>query len=105
MRRPWKYRLENEGVKLREIIDCGGNDVKSCVSTLKQVKLCCAELLNQLEIVDKNNYMRQIENLIDEMDLLGSLDGYDACLAEDEVNYILGEFYDICDDCRCWIPL
>ncbi len=90
----WKYTL-NSGSSLREAID--SEDVEQVVKCLL---LCYEELLNQLNEWDKEDYE------IDIQDSIGVLKGYELCPDdEDDVNYYLEEFYDLCDELRAWIEV
>lgn len=93
----WNYNLKEEGNKLRKLI----NEEKEA-EIIKQIEICCKSLLEQLSFRDKEYFKYRIEELIN--------------LLAEEVNTIrndieewglingkLTEFYDICDECKCWV--
>lgn len=92
----WKYTI-NSGSALREAID--NEDTEQVVKCLL---LCYKELLDKLDEWDKEDYE------IDIHDSIGVLKAYELCHDdddEDNVNYYLEEFYDICDDVRAFVAL
>lgn len=102
----WKYNLDEEGKKLRSFINSDEDDsVESCVETLKQLSVCAKSLLNKLIGIDKNIWSRELEDLIEEIEMAGDLEDCDLYEALDAANYNLNTFYDICGDCMCWIGL
>lgn len=90
----WKYTIHS-GKALREAIDEGNSDLVA--SRLLQ---CYRELLNKLSDEDKKWKGYDIEDTI-EILAFYVLDPDD----EDDVNYYLEEFYDICDDVRAFVAL
>lgn len=90
----WKYTLKS-GLALREAID--NDDAEQVVKCLL---VCYNELLNQLDEWDEVDYEMDIH------DSIGVLMGYELCPDdEDDVNYYLEEFYDLCDELRAWIGI
>ena len=90
----WKYTIEN-GKALREAIDDG--DIERTVRCLYR---CFKELYDKMSEEDKDYYQFDIE---DTMEILKLYDEeYDD---EDNLNYYLAEFYDICDAVRAWISI
>lgn len=90
----WNYTIRS-GKALREAIKEG--DVTLVVSRLLQ---CYRELLNKLSDEDRDWKGFDIEDII-EILVLYVIDPDD----EDNVDYYLDEFYDICDDVRAWIAI
>lgn len=88
----WKYTIKT-GVALRESID--NEDMEQVVKCLL---LCYKELLDKLVGEDRKGFMWDIEEIIEILTLY-ALDPDD----EDNVNYYLEEFYDLCDELGAWI--
>jgi hypothetical protein len=90
----WRYTIES-GKALREAID--DDDIERTVRCLYR---CFKELYDKMSDEDKDYYQFDIE---DTMEILKLYDEeYDD---EDNVNYYLEEFYNICDDVRAWVPM
>lgn len=90
----WQYRIKS-GSKLREAID--NEDEEQVVKCLL---LCYLELHSKLSDEDKEWKGYDIEDAIEILSFY-VIDPDD----EDNVDYYLEEFYDICDDLRAWIEL
>lgn len=90
----WNYTLR-WGKQLREAI-CAEDEefVVRCLIA------CYRELLNKLSDEDREWKQFDIEEIIEILTLY-ALDPDD----EDNVDYYLEEFYDICDDVRAWIAI
>lgn len=88
----WNYTITS-GTALREAIN--SEDTEQVVTYLVQ---CYQELLNKLSEEDKEWKQWDIEDTIEF--LSGSED-----LDEDDINYYLEEFYDLCDDLRAFVAL
>lgn len=86
----WNYTLEN-GSALRSAIDDG--DLLGVCAMLQ----CCYQELAEKGIIDDYDCQEACDD-IDAIDL----DDEDA---EDELDYYLSDFYDLCDNLRVWIPL
>ena len=90
----WDYTLK-WGKQLHEAIyDEDAEIVVKCLIA------CYRELLNKLSDEDRECYKYDIEDIIEILTLY-ALDPDD----EDDVDYYLDEFYDICDDVRAWIAI
>ncbi len=90
----WKYKL-NSGSALREAID--NEDEEQVVKCLL---LCYEELYSKLSDEDKEWKGYDIEDSIEILKFYVA-DPDD----EDDVNYYLEDFYDICDELRAWIEV
>ena len=88
----WIYTLKF-GKHLREAIEA--EDVEMVVKCLIA---CYRNLLNILSDEDKEWKQFDIEDAID------CLENYDAD-EDDDIDYYLEEFYDICDDVRAWVAI
>lgn len=92
----WKYTIEG-GTALREAIDDGDTE-----RTVKCLLQCYKELQNKLSDEDMEDYEYDIA------DTIGVLMLYKLSPDEDDeenINYYLAEFYDICDDVRAFVSL
>lgn len=88
----WNYTL-HFGKNLREAIKA--EDVEAVVKCLIA---CYRELLNKLSDEDRDWKEYDIEDGIER------LENYDED-DEDEIDYYLAEFYDICDDVGAWVAI
>ena len=88
----WIYTIES-GVELREAINDG--NIEQVVFHLSQ---CYHELIDKLSEEDKEWKRYDIEDAIEFLE--GSED-----MDEEDINWYLGEFYDICDDLRAFVAL
>ena len=88
----WKYTLRF-GKALREAIKA-----EDTAMVVKCLIACYRELLNKLSDEDKGWKEWDIE---DGIECLEAYDGED----EDEIDYYLAEFYDICDDVGAWVAI
>lgn len=92
----WKYTIES-GKSLREAIENGDT-----MQTVKCLLKCYKELRNKLSDEDSEDYEYDIA------DTIGVLMSYELSPDEDDeenINYYLEEFYDICDAVRAWISM
>lgn len=90
----WEFVI-NSGTALREAIYDGNTK-----QTVKCLLRCYKELYDKLSDEDKDYYQYDIEDTIEILTLYD--ERYDD---EDNINYYLEEFYDICDDVRAFIKL
>ena len=90
----WNYTIR-WGKQLREAISA-----EDAEFTVRCLIVCYRELLNKLSDEDRECYKYDIEDIIEILTLY-ALDPDD----EDDVDYYLDEFYDICDDVRAWIAI
>ena len=86
----WNYTLKS-GIALRDAIDSEDTD-----EILKQLEKCYIELLTN-DIIDQQEYDYSVNQLY----IIDPDDEY----AEDEIDYQLNDFYDLCDNLDVWIPL
>ena len=86
----WNYKLTS-GPALRKAIDDGDLD-----ETLSCLIESYAELEN---LVNRPTISEDIDLKIEELRMLQSDDGVD----EDEVDFELSEFYDLCDRLGAWV--
>lgn len=102
MSRKWKYRLKS-GAYLRDIIDDGSNE-----DTLKALKNCYKEIHKLIpDIYDEDDLENDIEEIDNQLD---NCENYLECdmTEEDiitEINYMLRNFYNFCDDNNIWVAL
>ena len=89
----WNFTIEN-GTELREAIE--SDNIEQTVKCLYE---CYQELYNKMSNEDRDYYQFDIEDTMETLKL------YDADLDEDNVNYYLQEFYNICDDVRAFVAL
>jgi hypothetical protein len=93
MRNPWKYELsKNTALKLRKANDEGSYD------DLKEaLKSAYKEIINAIpDYFDESDY----DSYTEDFDVYSEDDEN----VDDEWDYELSKFYDLCDDLRIWIP-
>lgn len=90
----WIYTIKG-GKALHEAIE--NEDEQLVVKCLLQ---CYRELYGKLSDEDKEWKGWDIEDEIE------TLTHFDAdCYEDDDIDYYLDEFYDLCDDLRAWITI
>lgn len=98
----WKHILKN-GKKLRKAINDDNN-----MQTLEALKECYKEInrimLPAFDDDDLENVLFEIDNQLDNCE---NYEDYDMTEddVQDEINYLLRQFYDICDEMRIWVDL
>jgi len=97
----WAVTL-NSGKALREAID--EEDVIKCFECLKA---CYQELHDKLPEsftdVDLDMALEDIDIQLSDFQDPEDPDAYED--AEDELNYLLDDFYDLCDNLRVWVGM
>lgn len=90
--RGWRYVLKS-GRALRDAVESADYD-----DIFESLKDCYRELRNNgfIDEEDYRKWVREIVWISEERDL-----PFD----EDEVDYLLADFYDLCDNLRIFIPL
>ena len=90
----WNFTLRF-GKNLREAIEA-----EDAEAVVKCLIACYRELLNKMDDEDKDWKKFDIEDSIEVLTLY-AIDPDD----EDDVDYYLAEFYDICDDVGAWVAI
>lgn len=102
----WNYDLKESGKKLRELICDGDSSNENCEKILNQIIFCCKYLQDKLTDEDKDWYEFDIEELIQNCeDTKYYLDEFDEESNEDNVDDVLGNFYDLMDSIRVWVAI
>lgn len=98
----WKYTLKNGNV-LRRAIDDG--NIEKVLNTLKEfyteINTALPDYFDEYDLEDK------IEDIDNELDNYYNYDEYDMTLqdVEDNVDGLLYNFYDFCDDLKVWVEI
>lgn len=98
----WKHHIKN-GKKLRKAIN---DDNK--IQTLEALKECYKEINKIMVSVFDDDDLEDILSEIDnQLDNCKNYEDYDMTEddVQDEINYLLRQFYDFCDDWRIWVDL
>lgn len=101
----WKYKLEFEGKALRELIN-KEETIENIVAIYNQIITCLETWKKRLLKTDKEDWEYNIEEMIEDLQCAcpdiedGDLDYYDE---QENLNYYLRDFYDMCDNARVWI--
>jgi len=98
----WKYTLKNGEALRKAIYD---EDSRAVLDTLAK---CCAEVYDHFpDEYDEYQYNEDIEDISNQLDNLENYADYDMSYedVEDEINYLLTKFYDLCDYLRIWVAL
>ena len=104
----WKYSLDKEGKELRSLLDKEESTIENISLVYKQIIICLESWKKRLTESDKEDYEYDIDCMIEELQCAcpsvddDSLDYYEE---EENLNYYLDEFYDLCDDARVWVGL
>ena len=95
----WKYTLKN-GISLREAIK--EEDYKNILLTLKK---CYKEILDYFVsagLTDAEDKDYEYEEYTENIDML--LEDIDS-IEEEEIDYELSNFYDLCDNTNIWVKI
>lgn len=98
----WKHTLKN-GKKLREAISDDDN-----IQTLEALRECYKEInrimSSAFNDADLEDVLYEIDNQLDNCE---NYEDYDMTEddVQDEINYMLRQFYDLCDYLRIWVDL
>jgi hypothetical protein len=96
----WKYTIKG-GTALREAIY--NEDLEQVAKCLL---FCYQELQNKLDTEDKQWYEDDIQDAIEELSEYNpDYEDEDEEYGNSELNHLLGEFYDLCDDLLAWIEI
>ena len=102
----WKYRLEFEGNLLRELLRKEDKTIENIIAIYSQLIICLEKWKRRLLKSDKEDWEYEIENMIEDLQCAcpdienDDLDYYDE---QENLNYYLRDFYDMCDNARVWI--
>lgn len=98
----WRYILKN-GKALRDAINKDSNE-----ETLEALRKCYEEIHEAMpdEYTEEDLY-RDIDEIENQLDNCENYEDYDMTEddVQDEVNYLLSNFYDLCDGLRIWVEL
>jgi len=103
----WDYTLD-KGRELRELI----NEQKQTVEQVILINKKLVECIDEIRLIVTPDILDSYEDEIDE--LLGNLEmslpdidneDNDYEEIEEEINFSLSEFYDLCDSLRIWIEM
>ena len=103
----WKYKLEDEGQKLRCLIN-KEDTIETIVSVYNQMEVCLKLLLNKMVQRDIDKWKYDIDALIEDIQMSCPDIEDPGLIYNDEeaiLNSHLKEFYDLCDAIRVWIGL
>lgn len=98
----WKYKLST-GAALRTAIDDNNNE-----ETLQRLKKCYEEIHKLMsDVYEEEDLYEDLSEIDNQLDNLENYEDYDMTLqdCEDEINYLLSDFYDFCDNNRIWVGL
>ena len=98
----WKCTLKT-GNALRQAID--SEDIEKVLDALKD---CYLELNNAMpDWFDEGDLEDKIADIDNEFDNLENYEDYDMTYddVEENVDYLLETFYDICDDLKVWVGM
>lgn len=102
----WKYRLEFEGKLLRELLRKEDETIENIIAIYNQLIICLEKWKRRLLKSDKEDWEYEIENMIEDLQC-ACPDAEDDSLnykdEEENLNYYLRDFYDMCDNARVWI--
>jgi hypothetical protein len=100
--RKWTYELM-AGKQLRQAIS--DDDM---IATLDALKECWKEINKAIpDVYDIDDLENDLEELDNQLDNCENYEDYGMTEddVQDEINYLLRRFYDICDDLRIWVEV
>lgn len=103
----WKYKLEHHGKILREYIN-NKQTIENVIAIYNQMIACLERLKEILKKEDKEDWKYDIETMIDDLQCaIPDLEDEELCYEDEEenLNYYLEDFYDLCDGARVWIGI
>lgn len=99
----WKIKLAN-GKNLRRAIDSGDD----MVNVLTALEDCWREIHKKMpdeyDEDDLENDLDEIENQIDNAENYDDY-GMSEYEVQEEIDYLLDQFYDFCDNARVWVNM
>lgn len=101
----WKYKLEYHGKLLREYIK-KEQTVENIIAIYRQMIVCLERWKEILKKEDKEYWEYNIDTMIEDLQCATpDLEDEELCYEDEEenLNYYLGDFYDLCDAARVWI--
>lgn len=103
----WKYKLEFEGKALRELIN-KEETMENIVAIYKQLINCLKTWKKRLVESDKEDLEYDIEEMIEDLQCACpdiEDDDLDYEEEQENLNYYLRDFYDMCDNARVWVGI
>ena len=100
--RKWTYKLMT-GKQLRQAIS--DDDMTATLDALKE---CWKEISKAMpDVYDADDLENDLEEIDNQLDNCGNYEDYSMTEddVQDEINYMLRQFYDLCDDLRIWVDL
>lgn len=100
--RGWKYKLKN-GKALRDAVDSDDFD-----EILTQLANCWREINQYMpDAYGEDDLEKDLDEIENQRDSLENYDDYDMSYedVEEEINYLLNDFYEFCDNTRIWVEL
>lgn len=101
-KRTWKHKLDS-GKALRQAINEDDNK-----ATLKALMACYKEIHKLIPYqYDENDLDNDCEEIYNQLDNCDNYVAYEMTEEElqEEINYLLKQFYDLCDDNGIWVEL
>ncbi len=101
----WKYKLEYQGKLLRKYIN-KEQTMENIVAIYNQMMFCLKKWKAVLKKEDKEDWEYDIETMIDDLQCaIPDLADEELCYEDEEenLNYYLRDFYDMCDSARVWV--
>lgn len=98
----WTYKLM-AGKQLRQAIS--DDDMTATLDALKE---CWKEINKAIpDVYDADDLEDNLEELDNQLDNCKNYEDYSMTEddVQDEINYMLRQFYDLCDDLRIWVDL
>lgn len=103
----WKYKLEFEGIKLRELLN-KDDTITTIVELYNQMEVCLKSIQKMLVPRDSEEWRYDIESMIEDIQMsCPDIEDPELIYNDEEakLNRHLRDFYDLCDNIRVWIGL
>ena len=98
----WNFKLKS-GKALRQAID--SEDIVDILTALED---CWREIHEKMpDDYDENDLENDLDEIENQLDNAENYDDYDMSEEDvrEEVDYLLDQFYDFCDNVRIWVEL
>lgn len=102
----WKYNIDKESVELRSLLN-NAETLENIVGLYSNIIECLNIIRKTLTRKDSEKWGSEIDNMIEDMEMAQPdlSDDLNYKEEEDNLNYYLDEFYNLCDNIGVWIGI
>lgn len=102
----WKYNIDKEGVELRNLLN-NAETLENIADLYTHIIECLNTIRKMLTRKDSEKWGNEIDNMIEDLEMAQPdlSDDLNYKEEEDNLNYYLDEFYNLCDNIGVWIGI